>query len=218
MGQLLAIARRTASIRRWLICAVVVGVLGASGGVAWAISTNDSQPDLSAPSPSGMATSIPAQLSAAYPFLSAARQAADTFPADGAQTLSDGIASHYGVNPALAMAAGSVGGSTVWLVPGATGSCVYDSQSGGAECASNDVVTSQGIALTLVPVSGGDTTVVGVLPSGASVTATNATGTSVPVAQDGSAFYVVGAQGGSVNVQTSAAGTTSFSPPTSPGN
>jgi hypothetical protein len=152
------------------------------------------QQNPAAPSPYGTASSIPSSLASAFTILRTPRQpAVDTLPAAGQAAISDGPSSqHYGVNLALSRFAGSVDGQSLWLVPGNTGSCIYGSDQFGSICTANDLAVTQGIPGALVPVNGGPVTIHGIIPDGATVTATNTDGTSSPVTRSGNTFSVSG--------------------------
>lgn len=190
---------RSIRSRRALALGFVILVVSAGGGTALAISQSSS-PDLSSPSPTGMATSIPSNLRSSFSALRTTRQQSDALPPGAAATVTGGPGQHYGINPSLSRLVGEVDGSKVWLVPGASGTCLYDSQSGGAVCTSNDQLSLQGAALLLLPTAGGQPILVGVLPDGASVSATDANGSEVPVAVSGGAFRFTGAAGGRVTI------------------
>ena len=69
---------------------------------------------------------------------------------------------------------------------------MYDSASGGGSCASTDSADSSGLVLTLLPVGGGIPRVVGVVPDGVGVTATNRDGSAASVTMSGNAYALDG--------------------------
>jgi hypothetical protein len=193
--------RLRASVRRHSCISAVlalVTVAAASGAIADASGLLGG-PDLTAPSPLGTASSVPSGLAASFAILRRPRDpAVDAVPAAGtagAISVVGGIGQHYGVNLDLSRFVGAVDGSSVWLIPGSTGSCIYISGDGGGVCGPNDLVSMQGLVQHLVPVAGGATTFIGALPDGASVTATNTTDTQAPVSVSGAAFNVSGDTG-----------------------
>jgi hypothetical protein len=191
--------RLRALVRRHTYISAVlalVTVASASGAIADASGLLGG-PDLTAPSPLGMASSVPSGLAASFAVLRRPRDpAVDAVPTAGtagAISVVGGIGQHYGVNLDLSRFVGTVDGSSVWLIPGSTGSCIYISGDGGGVCGPNDLASSmQGLVQHLVPVAGGATTFIGALPDGASVTATNTDGTRAPVSVSGAAFNVSG--------------------------
>jgi hypothetical protein len=181
-----SLKRRT----RFAILVMVIVVVGALASVA--VATNVLAPDLTTPSPTGDATTTPASVASAFPILKEARQPADILPAAANMSLEapGTAAAHYGVNPALSHFAGELHGEKVWLVPGATGTCIWVAGAG-AICASNAVMTSQGGSLIEAPLSGASS-MIGVTPEGTSVSARNSTGSSATVATNERLFYVAG--------------------------
>ena len=147
-----------------------------------------------APSPHGMATSVPSELASSFSFFQRPRQPAiDSLPAAVVPYMAHNAGvSHYGVNASLSRFAGTANGDPVWLVPGLEGSCLYGSGNLGMACTANERVATQGITGALVPVDGSPVTIFGVLPDGASVTARNSDGTNAHVARSGSAYTVAG--------------------------
>jgi hypothetical protein len=82
---------------------------------------------------------------------------------------------------------GAPDGTQVWLVPGATGSCIIIGQ-GSSACGSNSNVETQGLMLALVPTDGAPSVVDGVLPDGASITSTDTRGQTHSVGLTGRAY------------------------------
>lgn len=178
--------------------AIAAGVI--AGGVA--LATDTPAPDLTSPSPSGQATSIPSGLSDAFAALRAGRQSSDALSGAAATAISNtGAFAHYGVNPSLSRLVGSLGGAPVWLAPGSTGSCLVLS-SGASVCGPNETIAQRGIAIALVPTSGASATVEGVVPDGASVTTSSA-----PVSLSGQVFSVSAANATTYTIHTPAGGT-----------
>lgn len=171
----------------------LVTVAGASGAIADASGLFQG-PDLSAPSPLGTASSIPSDMASSFAIFRRARapqiDALPAYPPPGLD-VSGGLGRHYGVNLNLSRFVGSVDGTSVWLVPGSTGTCMYTARDGGS-CAANDLVATQGTVIALVPVAGGPDAFIGVVPDDASVTATNTDGTQGTVTRSGGAYSVTG--------------------------
>jgi hypothetical protein len=145
------------------------------------------QQEPNVPSPEGMATQTPPGLASSYAILRAPRNPAiDALPDNsngvGAIAVPGGGGGHYGVNPALSRFVGTINGQSFWLIPGNLGSCV-DTTSDGSICTSNENITTQG-AVGWV----GD--VLGVVPDGATVTATSSDGSPAPVLRSANAFVV----------------------------
>jgi hypothetical protein len=190
------------SRRVFSVLGSVIAAIAASAGIAMALQSSSSI-GLSKARESSVnlrATSIPVGLAASYTVLRRASDAADSLPAGGVATVTQGLGQTYGINPALSRLAGTPDGSGVWIVPGASGTCIYDALSGGGACGSNAEVEAHGAALLLVPPAGGAPIMVGVLPSGATVAAANADGASVPVTVSGTAFRLTGSSGGTVTI------------------
>jgi hypothetical protein len=150
--------------------------------------------DFSAPSPLGKATVIPNQLSSSFEALRRSPKPGDVLPAGvSVDAVAGGLNVHYGINLALSRLAGSVDGTSIWIVPGSTGACIYTSDEGSV-CARDDVVTTVG----LVGVSGSSSragaspTFIGVVPDGAYVTALARDGSQVAVSRSGAAYEVSG--------------------------
>jgi hypothetical protein len=87
---------------------------------------------------------------------------------------------------------GTVDGTRIWLVPGSIGSCIYGPGGGGGACGPNGPIAEQGILVALVPVDGGAPSIIGVVPDGATVTATNTDGSTAPVSRSGNAYSISG--------------------------
>jgi hypothetical protein len=190
------------------VAAIGVVVLAAGavvGGVA--LAGESPPPNLTSPSPSGQATSIPSSLSSAFAALRRDRQSSDALTGAAASAISGGgDFAHYGVNPSLSRLVGSVSGAPVWLVPGSSGSCLVLS-SGASACAANEIVTQQGVVIAMVPTSGAPATVEGIVPDGASVTTINTAGAQTPVPLSGQAFSVSAADATSFTIHTVSGGT-----------
>jgi hypothetical protein len=167
---------------------LLVAAFAAVGGAAGLFET-----DLTAPAPGGVALAIPSVVRSSFAAARTARGTADGLPLGSSKSLTaaGSLAVHYGVNPALTRLIGVVNGTAVWLVPGSTGSCIWVGEEG-AECAPNYIVTTQGLALTRVPLSGAPSSTLGVLPDGATVTASNDNGSPATISHAGAAYYVVG--------------------------
>ena len=90
--------------------------------------------------------------------------------------------------------AGRADGGPVWLVAGDSQSCIAIATGGGA-CAPNAVVARTGVVVGLVPVSGGSTTVIGIVPDGARVVGRSAAGARRTVGLSGNAFAVRSSSG-----------------------
>ena len=150
-------------------------------------------PDLTAPSPLGTASSIPHDVASSFAILRRVRDASDAIPAYPPTGLDvpGGLGRHYGVNLDLSHFAGTIDGTSIWVVPGSTGTCIYTINRGSV-CAANDLVAVQGLVTVAVPVSKGAVSFVGIVPDGGSVTATNTDGTPAPVSVSGATFSVSG--------------------------
>lgn len=213
-GESFSRARPRRGLRAWArrhtYVSVIAGLalmMGATAAIGDAAGLFEE--DLTAPSPSGIASSIPSSIESSFAIARTARTTQDTLPAEAVQSLeaSGSLAVHYGVNPALARFAASISSTSVWLVPGDTGSCIWI-EGQGAECGPNELVSTQGLALAAVPVSGSASSVIGILPDGASVTASNEDGSSANVTTSGDAYYIVGQAATTQPVIHTAAGTT----------
>ena len=203
------------------VIAVGVSVVAAGAIVGVAAAGENGPPDLSSPSPSGIASSIPSELSSAFAILRRAAQPSDALSAaaaSGVQT-AGGLSQHYGINPSLARLAGSPDGTAVWLIPGSTGSCIALDKGGGS-CGPNALVSQQGLLLAIVPTSGALPTVYGVAPDNATVTAKDATGAEKSIPLSGHAFSLNGATAVSFTIHTPSGAMThalpSGSPPPTP--
>jgi hypothetical protein len=172
-----------------------VAVAGAATGVAIA---DVSGPDLSAPSPAGTASSAPAELASAFSAIAAPRKPADILPPEAATSFTEpgSFGTHYGVNVDLSRLMGVANGTSVWLVPGSTGSCILVS-SGGSVCGSNESASAEGMFLAIVPANGGAAPwVIGIVPDGAHIETRTAAGTQAPAASvGGNAYFISGADG-----------------------
>lgn len=157
-------------------------VVGASGGPS---------ENLSAASSVGVAQSMPSDIASSFAVARTTRSAADVLPSDSLKSLlaAGSFAVHYGVNPSLSRLVGTVNGVRLWLVPGASGTCMW-AEGEGAECGTNASVSNSGFTLVRIPVSGAPSSAVGVLPEGASLSASKASGSPAAVTTDGSAYYV----------------------------
>ena len=91
-----------------------------------------------------------------------------------------GAAAGYGININTSRYVAPVNGTKMWLVAGGAGACMYTADQGGA-CAATAVATTQGLFGAQVFVAGGADTFIGLVPDGASVTATNTDGTPAPL-------------------------------------
>jgi len=176
---------RISAIAAILAATVAFAAVADAAGVIRISALWQKQPNV--PSPGGTATQIPPALVSAYAFLRAPRNpATDALPNNpnglGAITVPGGGGGHYGVNPALSRLVGTINGESFWLIPGNRGSCV-DTTSDGSICTSNANITTQGA----VAWSG---KLLGVVPDGAAVTATNSNGSSAPVLRAANAFIV----------------------------
>lgn len=206
------------------LAALAVGVVAAGAVAGVALAGENAPPDLTSPSPTGQATSVPSELLSSFAILRRSGQPSDALSsaaASGVQT-AGGTYQHYGINPSLARLAGSPGGAAVWLVPGTTGSCMALA-SGGGSCGPNDLVTQQGIALAIVPTSGAAATVYGVVPDNASVTAADSAGAQRSIALSGQAFVLTATNAVSYTIHTPSGGVVvhalpSTTPPGVPGD
>lgn len=138
----------------------------------------------------GAGGDVPATLAAAFSDLRRAATRQDEMPANAAMSVEavGSLPGHqYGLNLAHARRIGAPGGTPVWLVPGATGSCITLNQGGGG-CGPNSDVETRGLINAQVPVNGDPAVVYGILPDGASITSTDAHGQSHSVAMTGRAF------------------------------
>jgi len=182
--------------KRLLALGAVLVLAGVGTGAAIA-SEESAGPDLSAPSPTGTASSIPAELIAAYSSLANSRGTTDALPQEAIDALDEpgSFGTHYGVNVALSHLMGFAGGRSVWLVPGASGSCVWVS-TGGAICGSNALIIERGAFQELVPTETSvPLTAIGIVPDGATVSDGREGYNPVPgaiVNQVGDVFFVSG--------------------------
>ena len=176
--------------RRLTAVAMLAAVLAASAGIALAAGVLG--PDLTSPAPGGPATSPPSSLTSAFRVLRRARQASDALPAAGTAAMSTAPTRHWGVNSGLSRFMGTVDGTRIWLVPGSIGSCIYGLGGGGSACGPNGLIAERGLMGALVPVNGGTPSIIGVVPDGASVTATNADGSRGPVSKAGDVYSISG--------------------------
>jgi hypothetical protein len=206
--------------RQFVILGASVVVLGAGTGAA--LAGEVAAPELSAPAGSGIPTAAPSVVAGAFPVLSGPRRSADMLPASATTALSTpgSFGTHYGVNLGLSRLAGVVvGGTSVWLVPGSSGSCIWLS-SGGGSCGENQSIAAEGLAVALVPVSGAPATLIGIAPAHASVTASSKTAGDTTVALSGEAFTLSAAGRTSYTVHTPAGQATTQlptgTPPTTP--
>lgn len=178
----------------YLSTALAIATLAATGAIADAAGLFG-PPDLSAPSPLGTARTIPSDLAASYAILRRPRGPGDALPAGtDATAVGGGTAAHYGINVTLSRFVGTVNTTRMWLVAGSTGACMYTANQG-AVCAPTLIAATQGLTGAQAPISGGADTIIGLVPDGAEVTATNADGTAVPVQRSGNAFAIGGAPG-----------------------
>jgi hypothetical protein len=136
--------------------------------------------------------SIPSQLRSSYSFLRSNATSTDPSLPDGWQA--GAMVAQYGLEPDLAKYAGSPDGTSVWFIPGQSGSCIVIGSGGGA-CGPNAPIAAQGIDVGVVPTSGAPSTVFGVVPDGATITATSSPGPDAPVPVSGNAFGVSSAHG-----------------------
>ena len=209
------------SSTRGVVLGTAVIAAGVIAGVAFA--SENALPNLSSPSPSGKATSVPSELSSSFAILRQPRQGNDALSAAAASGVdtAGGVSEHYGINPALARFAGSVNGTAIWLVPGSTGSCIATNTAGGI-CGPNDLISEQGAVLALVPTSGSSATVYGIVPDNATVTATDAAGNQRLIALSGNAFSVSAANAVSFTIHRATDEVThalpSGQPPPAPGS
>ena len=184
--------RVRALVRRhtYISAALALVTLAAASGAIADASGLLGPPDLSAPSPLGTASSIPTDLASSFAILRRPREPGDALPAGTPPiAVGGGTTAHYGININLSRYVGTINGTKMWLVAGSTGACMYTADQGGV-CAATAVVTTQGLFGAQVPVAGGADTFIGVIPDGASVTATNTDGTPARVERSGSAFAV----------------------------
>lgn len=184
--------------------ALITVAASAGGTLAATSGSSSSNQRSSAGSPqSTMSQAVPNELTSSFASLRRAVRAADSLPAEAEATVTHaGNSLSYGLDPSQARLVGEAGGSKIWLVPGTSGSCLYDALSGGAACAANAEVSAYGLSLLLVPVSGAQPTLVGLLPDGASITATDSRGSKTSMPTSSSVFRVTGYGGGNVTIQT----------------
>jgi hypothetical protein len=166
-----------------LIALVTVTV--ASGALADASGVFGPDRNLSTPSPLGTARSIPPALASSFAVMRRAPQPGDALPAGTALgAVAGGLGPHYGINPSLSRFVGTINGTSFWLVAGSTGACLYTSNLGSI-CARDDYATTVGLDGNV----GRD---LGILPDGASITATKPDGSTAPIARSGAAYEVLG--------------------------
>jgi hypothetical protein len=151
------------------------------------------EPD--APSPEGIASSIPTDLASSYAILRHARDPSiDALPEPTGLDVPGSIGSHYGVNVNLSRYAGAIDGTSFWLVPGNLGSCMHASNEG-STCTSNENMEASGTQLLVIPATGGPAspvTFLGIAPDNATITATNTDGSIAPMLRSGNAYTVTG--------------------------
>lgn len=189
--------------RRLLALGSALVTVGASaGGTLAATSGSTPHRPHSVHSRAQMAESTPSELASAFSSFKRAAGPEDALPMGAVSTINGSVNAGYGLNPSLSRLLGEAGGSKIWLVPGSTGSCLYDALSGGAICASNSAVRSQGLTLLLVPVSGAQPTLVGAVPDGSTVTAKDRSGSATGIPVPDSVFRVSGYGGGDLTIQT----------------
>lgn len=185
----------------------VLVVLSGSGGTAHLASNpNPKSVAVDRTFISSAANPLPASLGAAFHDLGHPAGRADAIPSALVAGLQNGPGSpggQFAVNPSQARRVGESNGEPLWLVPGATGSCLLDSD-GGAVCATNTVVETRGLMLAKVPVDGGPPTVIGVLPDGATASATATDGTVHQAAVAGSTYTIAGADATKLTIRSSA--------------
>jgi hypothetical protein len=169
------------------VSAAIAGAAGVTIPAFW-------EHEYNVPSPVGAASAIPSDMTSSFAILRNPRQPAiDALPAAGVAQVSTagGLGLHYGVNPDLSRFVGTLNGmGAVWLVPGKLGSCVYDAN--GLACGSNVVMSTRGSLELQLPVAGGPDTFTGVVPDGATVTATNNDGSAAAVSRSGNAYVIDG--------------------------
>jgi hypothetical protein len=175
--------------RRLTTALALATVLTASAGIAVAACVLG--PDLTSPAPGGTATSQPGSLTSSFAVLRRPRQAMDALPAAGVLAMTTEPTRHWGVNPNLSRFMGAIDGTRIWLVPGSIGSCIYG-PGGGSVCGPNGPIAEHGLMAALVPVNRSAPSIIGVVPEGAVVTATNADGSPAPVSRSGNAYSISG--------------------------
>jgi hypothetical protein len=170
------------------LAALAVGAATLSAGDTRHAATNAASP------PTYVATGatgvVPAALAARFSDLRRPATSTDSPPADvrpSVAALGSGPGTSYGVISSAARLIGAPGATKVWLVPGATGSCIVISQ-GSSACGPNGKVETQGLMLALVPTDGAPAVVTGVLPDGASITSTDTGGLTHSVELTGRAY------------------------------
>lgn len=179
----------SARFRRLAIYAVLVST-GIAAGISGASGHSSlSKKVASRRSSVAHAASVPSQLLSAYSIFRQGGKASGALPVAWA---ANGLGSQYGLNPSLARHAGSAGSAAVWLVPGDSGSCVVLAD-GGSACGPNALVAQQGIFVGVVPTSGAASSVVGVVPDGAHVMATDSAGSKRMLGLSGNVFAVTSA-------------------------
>ena len=180
---------------RMSVAVALLALIAASGAIANAAGVVSLpafwQQEPAAPSPYGIAPSIPTDLASSFAILRRPRQPAiDALPAAGAAAITAGPGGqHYGVNTDLSRYVGAINGTSFWLVSGNLGSCVYTSNEG-TTCTSNSRVGTEGTVALLVPVAAGADTFLGIVPDDATVTAANTDGSTAPVLRSGDAYMV----------------------------
>ena len=208
--------RKTFFSRRVLALGTALVTIGATAGGTLAATSGSSSSNhrLSVGSKQiAMARSVPNELKSSFTSFRRAAEPIDALPAAAQATVTHGGSSSYGLNPSLSRLVGEAGGSKIWLVPGTSGSCLYDTLGGGAVCGPNADVSTYGLSLLLVPVSGAQPTLVGVVPDGATVTATDPSGATTSIPTSSSVFRVTGNGGGKVTIQSASGGSQALSIP-----
>lgn len=159
---------------------------GVAVGIALAVGVATGSPGQSssmrppAHKASSLAPAVPSALANSYKFLT--QTSSSAMPSSLARDV--GWAATAGVNAALAREAGVVGNQDLYLVPGASDTCL-ELSTGGGSCGTNAVVAEQGAWLILKPVSGAAPTEYGIVPDGSTVTPATA---STHVSQSGNAI------------------------------
>lgn len=91
-------------------------------------------------------------------------------------------AAHFGINPALSRHIIAPDGTSLYVIPGSTGTCLALA-AGGGSCGPNQLVEARGLFIGLVPVTGAAGTTEGIVPDQSTVTAVTAGEVQRPVAR-----------------------------------
>lgn len=166
--------RRLVARHSWATVAfAVVALATASGAIAHAAGWLD-LPNLSSPSPLGTAPSVPSRLAASFSIFRRPRTGSDVMSAPARATFNSsqagGPAAHFGINPALSRHVIAPDGTSLYVIPGSSGTCLALA-AGGGSCGPNQLIEARGLFIGLVPVTGAAGTTEGIVSDQSTVTA-----------------------------------------------